>query len=145
MNSLLLKLNNPMGIKYDPENIPRGCVGYCGGYVKFSHKLFGHIAGMKLMRSYANVGLRSVQDVVYRWVSDRGRDFDSTLHEVCAYCHCRRDTPFEGIVYVSMLYRALVFVESGSILSVQESWNIYDSVFPDVRKGNKPKSVIFKK
>lgn len=145
MNTLLLKLKNPLGIKYDPENQPMGCVGSVGGYVKFAHISHGLIAGMKVLRSYSNDGLRSVEEMGTRWAIEHGYDAKETVYVVCTFSDCRHNTPIIGKWSFAMMLRALALVESGMVVSIGDSWNSYDSVFLSGNKGKKPTNVLSKK
>lgn len=62
------KNNNPLNIRYNPENKWQGMTGQNKGYCTFESSVYGIRAGAVLMKNYmTKYGLTSVKGLVNRW------------------------------------------------------------------------------
>ena len=78
--------NNPLNIRYNPNNHWEGQSGYTRGFCNFRNLYFGLRAAVKILVNYRRRGKRSYQDIIYTWAPEIENNSHKYLLYVCDKC-----------------------------------------------------------
>lgn len=130
-------LNNPLGVKFNTEDIPMGCVGSVGGLCRFGNKVLCIRYGMKKIKSFLNIGHTTVEEVCEDWAAWKEKPVEGYTAKVMAIAGYRPSHKLEGKVDISAVLLSFAIEESGMRLDLGTVWNMYDSVFGQTKTSKK--------
>lgn len=110
--------NNPLNIRYNPQNKWQGQTGENKGFCVFKNKAYGFRAGYKILCNYIRNGHNTIERIVHRWAPPSENNTETYIRFVCGELIISMDEPlgWESIHdywTIIMILQAMGIMESG--------------------------------
>lgn len=116
-----IRNNNPLNIRHNDSNEWTGQIGVdSDGFVIFDSPENGYRAATKILLSYGNRGLNTLEQIIGTWAPPSENDTDSYIHSVALKVGIRRDDVINSDYYPQLL-EAMTFHENGVFPYSQET------------------------
>lgn len=89
-NSLAIRNNNPLNIRYSSGNKWIGQTGKNKGFAVFSDMVYGWRAAIVLLIKYQRSGYDTIRKIVTRWAPPSENDTEAYIRFVCHVCSTSR-------------------------------------------------------
>lgn len=127
--SLGIRNNNPLNIRYNPRNNWVGQVGENKGFCVFSSMAYGFRASYKLITSYISKGYNTIEKIVTRWAPPTENDTEAYIRYISYETiidrnHVLTDCNIHDYWTKLIILRAMARMESGLDID-EQTINLY--------------------
>ena len=112
-----MRNNNPLNIRFSPQNHWRGQTSSDGAFCRFDTLENGFRAAFLVIHRYMAVhGLKTVKEIVSRWAPEIDNDTEAYIYFVCKRMNCTMDKvlDFHSSDDMCALVFAMAQIESGN-------------------------------
>lgn len=75
--------NNPLNIRYSPQNQWKGQTGQNKGFCTFKHESYGIRAAYKILCNYIKNGINTIKEIISRWAPSCENNTKEYINFVC--------------------------------------------------------------
>lgn len=110
--------NNPLNIRYNPQNQWRGQTGQDKGFCVFKNKAYGFRAGFIILGNYIKNGINTIEQIVSRWAPPSENNTENYIRFIEDECIIPRDlvltdTSIHDYWTKIIILQAMAIMESG--------------------------------
>lgn len=112
-----IRNNNPLNIKYNPNNRWVGANGVDGPFVVFTSPTLGIRAAFKILANYKKRGLKSINQIINTWAPPSENNTNNYIKFVANKLELKPDSPIPDSK-IPQLIQAMAHFENGKPISI---------------------------